>query len=60
VQIVTLVSAKHLAAGIGVCAVELAQKPLTILNDELYCEDLLADWNLAVEGREVFWIDPLK
>ena len=27
---------------------------------EIHREDLLADWKLAVEGREVFKIDPLK
>lgn len=27
---------------------------------EIHREDLQADWRLAVEGREVFKIDPLK
>ena len=27
---------------------------------EIHREDLQADWKLAVEGREVFKIDPLK
>jgi len=27
---------------------------------EIHCEDLLADWRLAVEGKELFRIDPLK
>ena len=27
---------------------------------EIHREDLLADWKLAVEGRDVFKIDPLK
>ncbi|HLA34514.1 MAG TPA: DUF4160 domain-containing protein [Rhodocyclaceae bacterium] len=27
---------------------------------EIHREDLLADWKLAVEGREVFRIDPLR
>ena len=27
---------------------------------EIHHEDLMADWKLAVEGREVFRIDPLK
>ena len=27
---------------------------------EMYPEELLADWNLAVEGAEVFKIDPLR
>ena len=27
---------------------------------EIHRDDLMADWKLAVEGREVFRIDPLK
>jgi hypothetical protein len=27
---------------------------------EIRKEDLMADWNLAVQGQEVFKIDPLK
>ena len=27
---------------------------------EIHRDDLMADWKLAVEGREVFKIDPLK
>ena len=27
---------------------------------EIHREDLLADWRLAVEGKELFRIDPLK
>ena len=27
---------------------------------EIHTEELMADWKLAVEGREVFRIDPLK
>ncbi len=27
---------------------------------EIHREDLLADWKLAAEGREVFKIDPLR
>ena len=27
---------------------------------EIHREDLQADWKLAVEGREVFKIDPLR
>jgi hypothetical protein len=27
---------------------------------EIHQDDLMADWKLAVEGQEVFKIDPLK
>jgi hypothetical protein len=27
---------------------------------EIHREDLLADWNLAVQGQQVFQIDPLR
>lgn len=27
---------------------------------EIHCEDLMADWELAVNGQNVFKIDPLK
>jgi hypothetical protein len=27
---------------------------------EIHREDLLADWNLAIQGQQVFQIDPLR
>lgn len=27
---------------------------------EIHAEELMADWKLAIEGRELFRIDPLK
>ena len=27
---------------------------------EIHSEELMADWKLAIEGRELFRIDPLK
>ncbi|MCX7270560.1 MAG: hypothetical protein NT095_08740 [Burkholderiales bacterium] len=31
-----------------------------LVSMEIHAEELMADWSLAIEGRELFRIDPLK
>lgn len=41
---------------------EMSKKKLKLVQAwiEIHQDDLMADWKLAVEGQEVFKIDPLK
>jgi Domain of unknown function (DUF4160) len=41
---------------------EMSKKKLKLVQAwiEIHQDDLMADWTLAVEGQEVFKIDPLK